>query len=431
MNKRKHLSEKHQTHRWYRLDNAAKLYPAIASARLTTFFRFSVTLRETVNPELLEKALLRIIDRFPYYRVRLRAGFFWYYIEHNPALPLVEPDEKYPCMKLNPHKNRQFLFRVRYFQRRVAVEFCHVITDGTGGMIFFKTLLAEYYRIQGERIPATEGVLSLDEFNHEEEEDAYNRFYKPAMPYPQKDSHAYHIPGKLEKEGVYHVTTGIVPLETILAAAKAHSLSLTEFLVAIYLDCLQKMQAAQVKPSRIRPIRLSVPINLRKLFPSATMRNFSLYVTPGIDPRLGSYTFDEIARAVHHHMRSEINEKSISRQISRNVGGEKHFLVRIIPLILKKAFAHFLYSNMGEKLYSGSLSNLGPVNFPRELARHIEKVDFIPGPNPINYSSCSAISYNNSLYITFGRANREAELERLFFTSLIKLGIPVRVESNE
>lgn len=418
--------------RWYSLDNAAKLFPAIESERRTTLFRLSVTLVELVDPELLHTALLRIINRFPYYKVRLGQGLFWYYIENNPDQPIVQSDEHYPCTQLDLEKNHEYLFRVRFYRRRIAVEFCHVLTDGTGAMIFLKTLVREYLRLQGEDIPVEAGILALDQNPHPEEaEDAYRRFYQSTVPHPQKESPAYHLPGNIEKKGVFHIITGIIALPSILTVAKRFRLTLTEFLAAVYIDVLQEIQASHVNASKIKPIRLSVPVNLRKLFASKTMRNFSLYVTPGIDPRLGTYSFEEIVKAVYHHMRTEVNEKEISRHISRNVGGEKNFLVKIVPIWIKKLFTLYLYKSMGENLYSGSLSNLGRVQFPEQMEKHIKRVDFIPGPNLINKSGCSLVSYRDALHISFGRVIKEAELERLFFKRLIGLGIKVTIESNQ
>ena len=31
-----------------------------------------------------------------------------------------------------------------------------------------------------------------------------------------------------------------------------------------------------------------------------SLRNYVLYLTPGVDPRLGEYTFEEVLKTVHH-----------------------------------------------------------------------------------------------------------------------------------
>ena len=161
---------------WYRLDNAAIIYPSIQSARITTMFRFAATLTEAVDPAALQNALVRIIDRFPYYRVRLSRGLFWYYLEHNPNIPRVEKDVKYPCGRLSTIANRGFLFRVRYYHRRIAVEFCHVLTDGTGAVTFLKALVYEYLKETGKNPGEPGGIFTVDEEPDSGEfEDADNR----------------------------------------------------------------------------------------------------------------------------------------------------------------------------------------------------------------------------------------------------------------
>jgi hypothetical protein len=418
--------------RWYRLDNAAIIYPSIQSERITTMFRFAATLTETVDPSVLQNALVKVIDRFPYYRVRLSRGLFWYYLEHNPKIPRVEKDVKYPCGRLSSIANRGFLFRVRYYHRRIAVEFCHVLTDGTGAVTFLKALVYQYLNEKGKYPGEPKGIFTVDEEPDSGEfEDAYNRFYKPSLPLPETREQAYHLPGKLVKKGIYYVITGIAPLNDILAEAKKRNVSLTVLLASVYIDSMQAIQNKYVKNiRRKRPISISVPVNMRNIYPSNTMRNFSLFVIPGIDPRLGEYTFEEILKIVQNSMISEINEKSISRQLSRNVGGQRNPFVRIVPLFIKKLFLPFIYKRLGENLYSGTISNLGLIKLPEEMEKYIERIEFIPALGTVNKTGCSVTGFKDSLYISFGRLINEAELERTFFTKLVKMGIHIKIESN-
>ena len=73
-------------------------------------------------------------------------------------------------------------------------------------------------------------------------------------------------------------------------------------------------------------------------------------------------------------MMTEINEKSISRQLSRNVGGQRNLLVRVLPLFLKKLFVPMLYKRLGENLCSGTISNLGLITMHDEMAQIVEKI---------------------------------------------------------
>jgi NRPS condensation-like uncharacterized protein len=124
-------------------------------------------------------------------------------------------------------------------------------------------------------------------------------------------------------------------------------------------------------------IRIEVPVNLRRMFPSRTMRNFSLYVMPGIDLRLGHYTFDEVVKTVYHQMTLETDKKLIGKMISRNVGGEKHPLIRRVPLFLKTLILSKLYET-GTKQYSGVVTNMGKIDLHPEINGLIHKFIFIP-----------------------------------------------------
>ena len=420
--------------RTYSLDNAAIIFSLVSSARISALFRLSVTLKEPINVNILQQALENIIVRFPYFRVELRKGLFWYYWRTNLGIPKVIADSKSPCEEMPIRKKGIFPIRVRAFQNRIAVEYHHSLTDGTGGYTFLKALLGEYLKIKGIEVEDWGDIfrphVNLDP---EEYEDAYKRYYKKDVPRIKRISKAYHLPYKLEKKGVYHVTTGIVPVDKLLKITREINVSLTEFLVAIYIEAIQEILCSS--PLRVRrrtknPIRISVPINLRRIYPSKTLRNFTLMLTPGIDPRLGKHTFDEILNHVYHYMRTEISDKLVSQTVKRNVQASLNPIVRLIPLVIKQLAGRAIYMQLGEKLYSGSFSNLGRVQVPKEFEEHIESFQFIPGYNPVRKVGCSVVSFKNNLYINFGRVCEEAEVERYFFKKLVKLGLPVKIETN-
>ncbi len=65
------------------------------------------------------------------------------------------------------------------------------------------------------------------------------------------------------------------------------------------------------------------------------------------------------------------------------------------------------------------------------MAQYVRRMDFILGPLASNRVCAAALTYNCRLRINFTRTIAEPILEREFFTRLVKLGIPVKVESNQ
>ena len=327
-----------------------------------------------------------------------------------------------------------FLFRVRAYKNRIAVEFSHILTDATGASTYLKTLLAEYLRLKGIPVPADSkrGVFSLEEAPQEEEkEDAFRKYFTPGLPLPAGGVKAFHLKWKLIPKDHYYLMTGIVPVSKVKEQAEKLNVSLGEYLIALLIQSFQ-LYINNLPPGKgkKKPIRMNVPVNLRNLYPSSTMRNFFLSVEPWIDPRLGDYTLEEIAAKVHHYMRYEVDRKFLNQQITRNVRGELKIGNRLLPLCLKNIILPGIYRFMGENNYTSGLSNMGRISLPEEMEPHIEKFEFFPPPSAGNKIKCTALSWQENLYISFGSLVQETEIERIFYTSLRKQGIPVKIESN-
>jgi len=428
------MTDKKTAHkRWMKLDNAAKIYPAAKRRRWKALFRLSATLTETVDPAVLEEAQHAALARFPGFATKLKKGAFWYYMEHNEGGPPVEPDGAYPCPPLNFRENNGFMFRVRYHGKRIAVEIFHALTDGSGGLCFLKTLVAEYLRIRyGADIPRDNEILDCTAPpTPGETEDAYLKYARD-IGRSRREPDAYYLKGTRETDGYIHSVTGMIPVDEVLKRAKEKQVSLTEYLTAALIMAVDKIQRRKIWHQKLyKPVKVCVPINLRQFYPTNTMRNFASYVNPGIDPRYGQYDFDEALNAVHHYMRAEVTEKLLNAKISTNVRTEKHAALRLTPLFLKNIAMKWTFARVGDRKSSTSISNLGLVRLPDEMARYVARIDFLLGPLSRTKVACGALSYQGVLYLNFTRTIRESVLEREFFRYLVRLGIPVKVESND
>jgi len=417
---------------WYRLDNAAKIYPVLVRTRHLTMFRLAARLNVPVNPQLLQQALELTLQRFPFFAVRLRRGLFWYYLETNHHRPLVEPDVRNPMRPLRPGEQRGFLFRIRYTRHRIAVEFFHALTDGYGGSIFLKTLTACYLNLAGypvEPHPA-EGVLDIRTAPQDGElEDAYRRYARFHKMHRPTADQAFHIQGTMKPGHHMQIICGIIPVDAINKVAKAHHVTITELLVSVYLYSIYQIQQ-QGGYRTDAPVRITVPINMRRFFPSETLRNFALYANPGIEPAYGEYTFTEILILVHHFMRYTVNAKYLNAMMAANVNPENNLAMRLSPLFLKNLAMRLVYGAAGEPSFSASVSNLGNVSMPPDLAQYVDHLEFLLGPSRCNPINCGIISTGNTLVIHMSSTIEETDFQRAFFRHLVKLGLPVRIESN-
>ena len=417
---------------WMTLDNAAKIFPASQRRNWSNVFRISATLKDVVDVSCLQETLEDVLKRFPSIAVGIKPGFFWYYIEEIGQTPEILREEDHPLNRMTFRDIKKCAFRVLYYKNRMSVEIFHSITDGNGGIIFVKTLAAEYIRLKyGENVPCENGILDINEDPDPEElEDSFGRYATPVNP-GWKEPDAFAVRGTPEPDGFLHVVTGIMDSDAIRQKAKSYGVTVTTFLSAVMMKSVYELQRERVKnPKHLKHVRILIPVNLRSFLPSKTMRNFAQYITPDIDPRLGEYTFEEMLKAIHHKMGLDLNAKTLACKFTANVRSEEIKLLRIMPLFIKNFAMKLVYSAVGEKKSSICVSNLGVVQLPESMTKHIERVDFILGVQATSPVNCGVLSYNGKLYVNFVRGIKEPDLERHFFTTLRKMDINVLVESN-
>ena len=417
---------------WVRLDNAAKIYPAARRRNWTNVYRQSVTLYEEVDVTVLKSALRVVVKRFPTIAARLRKGLFWYYLQQVPSTPDIKEEYSYPITYMSKEEARKCALRVIVYKNRIAVEYFHALTDGNGALVFLKNLVAEYLEQRhGIAIPFENGIVDRQEPPKQEElADDFPKYAGKVLA-SRKDTNAWHMYGTTTKNGYLHATCFKLPVKEVLDFAHRYNVTLTTFVSAVMMMALYNLQHEKnpnVKKQKL--IKLLIPINLRQLYPSKTLRNFAMYTIPEIDPRLGEYTLEEICKIVHHKMGLEFTAKHMSSVIATNVHDEQNPLVRLIPLPLKNAVMKAIFDSVGEKKACLALSNLGKIAIPENMGSYIERFDFILGVQAAAPYNCGMLSYGDTLYINFIRDIQEAELERHFHAVLQQLGLPVTVESN-
>ena len=397
-------------------------------------FRITAILTEPVRYSALKEAVAITSKRFPYFSVSLGRGIFWYYLEFNNQQPRIQVEERIPCTAFALRRTNEPLYRIVVKKNRISVEFIHILTDGGGAMEYLKALLYNYFTVKGKTIGSPgEIILPETPLSQEEYEDGYRRHFQK-LPPPSRLIKAWHLPFKLNRRPRLRVLRAEVDVSQILEESRKHKVSVTEYFVSVYFFSLQKIYISSREGNRKKSrevLRIEVPVNMRKLLPTRTMRNFSLFVLPEIDLRLGTYTFEEILKSVHHQLQISTDIKQISRFMSSNVSYEKLFIVRILPLFIKKMAIAAIYKSLASKRWTGIVTNLGQVSLPEEMAEMVDFFELIPPPpNKKVKVCCGMISYKGKLRICFSNITQSHELERQILMHLEDAGIHVKVLSE-
>lgn len=418
---------------WVRLDNAAKIYPAVRRRNWSNLFRQSATLTEDVDKSVLSSALKIVVKRFPTIAARLRKGAFWFYLQEIENPPEIVDEYSYPLTFMNNKEMRKCAFRVLVYKNRIAVEFFHSLTDGTGALVFLKNLVAEYLEQKyGISVPQGEGIVDRKQKPTEEEiEDCFVKVASK-VPLARKDTNAWKLDGEPEPKGYLNLTCFKLSASQVLKKAHEYNTTVTIFLSALMMKALVNLQSEKVKPGKNKkPIKLLIPVNLRSLYPYKTLRNFAMFTIPEIDPKLGEYSLEEIIKVIYHKMGTEVTPKHMSRVIGANVKDEQNMLLRLVPLPLKNAVMKAVFDSVGECKSCLNLSNLGLVKLPEIMKKYVTRMDFILGVQANAPYNCGMLSYGDTVYMNFIRNICPPDLERHFYNVLKEMNIEAVLESNK
>ena len=414
-----------------RLDNAANIYPASMSKEYCSLYRMLVTMAENIDVTLLQEALTTVAERIPTFRCTLKAGVFWWYLDRCDATPRVRP--------LKPLKNFRFkdqdglLYRISVEGKRLSLDVFHALADGNGAMVFLMTLAGEYVRLKyGTSIQYNYLVLDpKDRPAYAEVEDSFKTVFSGRHGQLEKNEDAYHIRGAVMPFGTVKDLRVVMQADSVRQVARQYNCTVTELLTAAMLYALQQEHRMDPGRKKRSVLKVSVPVNLRPVYQSRTVRNFSSYVNLGVDIKDGYLTFEELVKAVKAQKEHDLKRENLEPKIAANVELEEMLLVRMIPLILKHPIIDIINLLHGDRFCSQTLSNMGNLNVPKALLPFIRDVDFVLGRQRGNSGAVSCVSYNGHLCLHMTRKIYSDSFEQAFLYQLNRLGISMHTTLSD
>lgn len=411
---------------WYPLDHAAKIYPLSMSTKRMTVFRLSAYLKQPVVPQVLQMALTYTMKRFPYYATTIKSGFFWHYLDSAMRRFAARPETKLPCAIMRVNRGSSPSLRVVYYQNRISVEFFHILTDGTGASIFVRTLLREYLRLLGHHIPTREGVFdAADTPEPQEWQDDFTMGDHSQGAHGFADKRALQLWGLTSYEQPCRVLHFHLPVSQLSARAKELGGTIT----ALLLSYLMLACKAALPPTRWRKkVQIQLPVNMRKYYPSHTLRNFSLYCSIRLHPSQIT-TPAEMVPGLGEQIREGGSKENLDQTMHLSRRLVK--LLRFVPLIIKRPIAYFVYGALSDAVFTTTFSNLGPIRLPEEMAPFVDKFDFVLGPPVRNKACCSLCSYGDTAVLTLTKITQLSTLEDSLYRLLVEEGFTPYVEGSD
>ena len=400
---------------YYPLDTSAMIHLAARSRRHSNAFRITISLREPVQPQTLQEAVDKITPRFPSVIAGIHAGLFQYRLVPAQNPPAVRPD----TVCLAPMRRTEVktcAVRFLYQGNQISAEFFHSLTDGYGGMVVLGTLAAAYLQLRyGCSIPVS--ALTLDQDTEPKGAELIDDYLTHAGSHPQLPSHeaTYQLPGQAAKTELPQTSARFYIADEVSAAARRYGVSVTTFLSAVMSAAVLQIQ--HTHGGNRQAVQIMIPVNLRKLFESSTLRNFALFALLRIQPTR-TWTFENLTQLCKVELREQNTAAYMSALMAGNKMAATFPLFRILPLPLKVWLLRIVHHICGEQSSCISLSNLGIVKLPEEMQEYVSGIDFLLTPRIKSPYNCGVVTYDGILSIHFTRSCLEPELEDVFFSKL-------------
>lgn len=402
---------------WYRLDNAAKIFPPTVHGADTAVFRLTCELTQTVEPAVLQAALDRTVEQYPNLRTVLRRGVFWYYLEQTERHARVVPEHAPPCSPLY-EDSRSSLFEVSYWKNKINFDVFHVVADGAGAIEMLQTLVTEYVSLAHDLDLCQPPRAAMDE----RMEDGFQKYYKSdgRSSKRERKPRAYRLP---HRGGDLKVYEGVCDVKQVLDAAHRHNTTLTVYLAAVM---FQAIHGGMYVRDRKKPVVLTVPVDLRSYFPSHTARNFFSIIRASYAFNERSGEFSDILEQTAVAFKRELTAENLAARLNTLAALEHNFLLRPIPLFIKYPVLLLsgLISDVGE---TAALSNIGKFQLPDAVVPYVKAFGVFVGTDALQLCTCT---YNGELHLGFTTTMRDPSVIRRVFARLTQDGVSLEVRSN-
>lgn len=407
---------------WYKVDNAGKIFPAVSNEARSSVFRLTFYLNDIIDPALLAQAVNEVLPRFEPFAVELKKGFFWYYLSRNQKPLIVKEEPEIMCKYVPWSKNNGYLLNVYYYKNKIVLETFHSLSDGTGAMEFLKSITYRYLTLNGHPLEHEGMILSQVPNSKQEALDMFCHSYDNKPKKKLQEEPAYHMKGEKFPNAFSMCVRIKAPTTQLLDLARKKEVTLSEYVTGLLAYSIYHTHVDCQKSKK--PIKMFIPVNLRRFFPSSTIRNFSLYIKATF-PTQKDWTLDEMLKETKQQFADQLNQDDLHQRINSNVGIEQNLLIRLLPLALKNLAFKLGYHYLAEDINTYSISNLGTIKLPESMQPHVQGVEF-----SIGGTNMGIVSYNDKTCLTMNTQIKDLSIIQAFIKTLTSEGIDVSIDTN-
>ncbi len=411
-------------YRWMKVDTASIMFSSLSNRKWGRSFRMAVILKDEVQPEILKKATADLMPRYPSMHTCIKKGFFWNYQERTELLPEIREEFSSQLLPITLRNDGRPDFRIVYYKNRLGLESAHYLGDGLGVNTYFTALLERYVELKNN----PEAPYCPEAFDEEEIANAFNDYYeKGGSTDVEEEFHAHQIEGTIEK-GFLQMIFAMMDVNELHCKAKEKGLTITEYLAsALILGTIRHSS----KPIT-EPIVIAIPVNLRRFFPSKTVRNFTIQSRIDFFPEgKRDWSFDEVCARVKGQLERRLTVPELQKILNSFGSLANNGVIKFVPNFIKLPVVRMRQ----EKSHGNNttiLTNTGASELSPMLKNEIIRADGVNGDTS-GYgliSTCSALSCNDIFNLCFSACTHDTSWARECVRVITGQGLRVRIEST-
>jgi len=374
---------------------------------------------------LLQHALEETLLDFEAYRVVMKKGIFWHYLEDADLVPQVRQEDRPLCGPIYRGHRPSLLFDVTYYRSLINLEVFHVLSDGAGALSFFQALIMRYLSLKmgigweevmsHVAIPSSLSAMKADSFERHTTGRKIRQIKSPralrlrGIRYPQNRLKAIRIQ---------------MPTSEVLALAKAHKGTLTAYICA----CLMRAIWEEFSPRRRKkaPLVLSIPVDLRKYYASDSLRNFfnSILISWPKGEELPN--LETLTIWVDQQLKEETKPERLEERMNLFAAIEGNFWIKLVPLFIKNRALKIAY-DIGQRRNTAIVSNVGALKMPEPFGSEIQSFDACVSTEKMELTM---VSYREVLSLTVTTPFLNPEIQRRLVRLWTDQGIKVQIACN-
>ncbi|MBQ8605050.1 MAG: hypothetical protein IJ410_09450 [Oscillospiraceae bacterium] len=374
-----------------KLDTSAIVHCALMNENVINNYRISLTVDRKVDPLLLQRAVDKMVDRFPMICCRITSDGRWYYSEKMDKVTVK--DDTLPILRSLNHKNVfEQAVNIIYTDNKIILEAFHSVTDGFGAFTFLNALLVEYYDL----LDGGEGI-DWGVYSERECEDGFIKFGNADKiikdPVDHSNGFKFRPLAEGEKLGFSSFRLNLRQTKNL---AKSYRCTLNEMILTIIYYGIFSLDYSMGKN-----VVLTVPVNLRNKFESPTLHNFSFLANASVRSSGTDKPVEEVIREIRTQLHKQNNKEYLHSGITKIARLIKNPLVGYAPISLKNLLIR-VGAAMGGDKGCMTVSNLGDISrMLPDSVDHITALDIMMSPRRNSPFNCCIASLNGRLCLNF------------------------------